>query len=441
VQKIEGMLTPAKETHLYADFTKIHIQDLQGNPAIIYAVGWARNWVGTVVIGDISPGAKITAYFMETSGRYIPMAIRGETSGKNVNIGWFFQLGDTAYAVNSQGFAFATDENTVFVQDIPTAPGFAGPWNISFYSYGIPLAVVHDGHGLAQRVYMLNDHMDFSLQNLPTLLPPSQPIGDFETLHLPVFANNLLVEGLPTLAASCGTVLIPYTAATTLIGYGVMRIFSEGGQLQLFSSDGSGAGSLTLVLNDNEAVQFGGRRLPMPLPPMLIDGVVYVPAISLFRGIMPFSNGHILPSRIELYQNELFPQGPHFFANYNPEQAVNLPVFVNGQPINAALQTITDNYRFIAGQGTIYSTILMIELAPVLQSLGYSYSQSDCGEGFYIHSYTSATEWIYTYPVLGRFTRPATIDGRIYVPLFCFFRDAWPHANVAVYDGGIYIGM
>jgi len=444
VLKIEGILTSTGNIPLYADFTKIHIIDPNGNPATIYTIGWSRNFMGTVAIGTISIGEEITAYFVEQSK--IPIAIQGQTDGFYANIGWFSQLGDTNYAINSHdSFTFTVNENTAFVNDIPTMPSFINtpdnPWNISHYTNDLPLAVLYTSGqpAMAERVYLLNCHIESWLENLHTLLPPSLPLSDFQTIELPVYANNIQIEDLPTLAAPCGTILIPYTAATTLISYGVMRMFNEYGDMWLASSDGSGAGTLTLTLGSAEAVQFGGRRLPLTLPPTLINGVIYVPALSLFRGIMPFANGHILPSRIEVYQTERFSQGPHLFANYSPEEAVNMPVFVNGEPVDASLQIATDHYHFIPGQGTLYSSILMIELAPVLHALGYSYSQSDCGEGFYIQDELTNTIWISTYPVLGRLTRPITTDGRFYVPLFCLFRDWFMPTNVAVYDGAIYI--
>lgn len=465
VLSVMGILDDDNTIPAFADFTKINIKDDDGNIVRIISVGWAGN-VGTLNFGAITVGEPIKAFIPvnEHIGAsdlptYIALAIVGALDDVNLQIGWFSACEQEGYAIiDDNSFAFKVDVHTVFVRAQP--PYFASDMSVDdwhrhvrYHTESMGLAIIYSDlssgnidRATASKVFSLNNEISRLLSNaeefdsLISVLLSSLSLTQFTILPLPITVNGIMVESLPTVIKDNGTVMVPYTAVTSFLNYGVSRLM-YGEKLRLNSGDGSMFASLNLTVGKTVAVLGGGRNVHLCTPLILIDGVIYAPLLSLYRmGAMPVTNAHITETRIEIYNMEHFIQGSSLGRWNQPfylsvEEAAAMSISVNGQTIANSSVILTHH----EGMG---SPFLMVRLEPILQALGSYQAEWQADNGAVI-VLNMETQEEYRYFGSNGFVPPIISDEQLYVPLFSFFRDWFTGGqnttNTFVYESRIEI--
>lgn len=125
----------------------------------------------------------------------------------------------------------------------------------------------------------------------------------FEVLQLPIIAYGRKLDEKP-LVMDDGTIMVPLQSS---IGWSALGLISIGlddfddGSLTMAVTDGSIAGIRTIAVGSTIIVM-AGERMVLCTPPIVVEGIVYVPFLSFFRDARPFifSYAEIFSDRLEI---------------------------------------------------------------------------------------------------------------------------------------------
>jgi len=134
-------------------------------------------------------------------------------------------------------------------------------------------------------------------------LPHIYSRNEFDVLTIPIIAYGTKMDEFP-IVNNDGVIMVPLqsaigNSATVSIGLG-NDIYCDG-SLVVVVSDGSIFGIRIFSVGSTVVVKSGGR-LSLCTPPIIVEGMVYVPFVSFFRyiGLFGFTTAYVYDDRLEI---------------------------------------------------------------------------------------------------------------------------------------------
>jgi len=446
---VEGPVDENGVVPWYVDWFRIDIEKEDGSPAAIIGVHQTAFLFGTMPVAGMAVKAYIPAnspsFTADVPAYIASVIIAGMPAEQDVTVCWFRQQGDTYVNVDGS-FAFMVDDETeIAFLDVQLAQWSAN--RLWFNLADKAVAVVHeamaDGTVTAIRAVALYYDLPLSrwvfwdYDDLPdhitlTVTDYIFPAADFETIHLPIFANGIKIEGpFPLLAADGITIMVPFRPIFMAgIGFGNYAMLQPDGGLRF---GGGGAGSENSHWKVGRASVSGiGWSRPLDTPPIIVGGVIYVSLASMRSA--PFVRTWLFEDRIDIYIEYFLPYGPWLPFDWDehpmtPEEVAALAVVVDGtiKPITPAVSS-REHFQ------------IMLPIEPFAQIMGDSVQWLNVHETlghpmlraeyayFVIDAYGEVVFMIFQHEYLG---------DELYMPLSPYLW--WLGFNFIVYDGQILI--
>lgn len=358
------------------DWFEIEIEKPDGTPAIIAGM----NSTGFFFGENPTHGMEIVAYiphdaptFINTPPLYVATAI----------VGGFTQYGNIKILHDiTEPFTFITTNETEFFCE-----EFNYEWDMGWGFRDMPIVIMYnETRGempVARKVFRLNNGIprpswnagtddDFPTEITLTFRDYIFPFEDFEILDIPILLHGTEIE-TPPISAPCGTILVPLREAMT-VGVGIyFATITHEGNLWLLSGGGGSEDSTWQVGREFFSSGPMLSRVPLLMPPILVGGIIYVPAIGSVDNA-PFISGWTFPNRIEFYRQHDYPYGrwlgevswsDHLMTD---EELASMPIVVNGVEISARAKFCDRNE---------WRNTILVPVIPILEEVGYTFVREE----------------------------------------------------------------
>jgi len=458
ILSIEGLVTDGV-IHQDVDWLKIHIESNNGEPVTLVATRW------TVVPFDgFFVGKVVTAYVNANTARLVDdrliyiasVLVINVPGGVGVYTGYFgtieqqlerrggsfvfysFDSGEYDF-VCSDGTIRTTNCGTVFAYNrMELLEGYKWLSNVRdglVFIYNQPEYETNEPIAITEIHKIADSYFDwrFGWEGAEFHVPEMYSFSDFTALDMPIFLQQeLLISSTPPLLHHDGvTVMVPFMSiardwAFQFIGASV----SLGDSGLMFGTSGGGSGETAKMAVGGTRASGTGLSVNFTTPTMLVDGVLYVPLIEFFAGVSPafLTDAFIYNNEIHIIRRGWCALHGHSSrAGWGGEterqittDVSQLPIFINGERVEAPPPLLADcGYN------------IMLPVRPLAEALGFTISISPCGEQARIieciDTDTADTDTEEFFMQEERWIRIYTpfewVDGELYAPYWCFFRD------------------
>jgi hypothetical protein len=470
ITSIHGLIGADGAIHEFAEWVHIHIEDENGEEITLVATP------ATVMpFENLAEGEQVTAYIL--SGRrlsceprmYIASAlVAGKPEGVGIYIHYFHEHQTTMSFWNkpvTDRFLYVNETVTsadgrVFVRTETSVitPFFMDNFAPTHAGYAIIYATTEEGEPTPIIEAMLISEsfgvfIPESEGGVEFLLPKMYSFADFETFELPIFIEQELFElPLPMILHHCGTIMAPFKPIGEnfwFVNFWINNGSPFGGPPSgpTFGTSGGGSGESARMIPGSNIAWGTGFSATFVTPPILVDGVFYVPLLGVFATTSPFPstdvfiyNGeiHIVPAGWSILHGRF--SARQGWGGDSPERPITanvsaLPIFVEGRWLDIPSAILTEDAYDI-----------LLPIIPIAEALGFSLTLWDCGEIMYVDGCPMRGRFIIAQPSVDmreRFPdlrwpmlRSASfswIDGELYGELWDFFRDALNVGGFASY--------
>jgi hypothetical protein len=172
-----------------------------------------------------------------------------------------------------------------------------------------------NGVPLASKIIILDEiYRPWGMENPDDTLPDTIVLSitdhvfsmsDFEKVELPVYINNERDDTLTPIYARDGTtILVPFRQIyRSAANFGNFAYLTPDGQLNFGESAGSSSDSLWTV-GSTVTWYVGGQENFLTMPPIIVDGVIYVPLLSAFAQAAPYTGVRLFKEKIDIYRDD-----------------------------------------------------------------------------------------------------------------------------------------
>jgi|GEM_PF-1836749 len=394
ITSIHGLVGADGAIHELAEWVHIHIEDENGEEITLVATS------ATIMpVGNLAAGEQVTAYIL--SGRRLSCEPR-------------------MYIAS----AFVTEE----CEPIPIIDAM-----LTSESFGVVIPESESG-------------VEF-------LLPKMYSFADFETFDLPLFIEQELFSlPLPMILHHCGTIMAPFKPIGEnfwFVDFWINNGSPLGGPPSgpTFGTSGGGSGETARMIPGSNIAWGTGFSATLVTPPILVDGIFYVPLFGVFATASPFPSTdafiyndevHIVPAGWSILHGRF--SARQGWGGDSPERPIStnvsaLPIFVEGRRLDIPSAILTESAYDI-----------LLPIIPIAYELGFSLTLWDCGEIMYVDGCPMRGRFIIAQPSVNlreRFPdlrwpilQSASfrwIDDELYGELWDFFRGALDVGGFASY--------
>jgi len=379
ITNVEGPVDKDGSVPWYVDWLRIDIEKDDGTPAVIIGVHQtaylfgSKPTVGMAVeafIADDNP--TITA----EPPMYVSSAIIADMPPDfNFTTSWI-ESGDDINSYNSSDgtFSFKTDSETIITTANEMLKNRSIP-ELNNVGAVVVYASETEDIPLASSVVILD--------NLWDRTPPGEvalsfmdyifPASDFEKIDLPIFVNDDEIEALPPMLAADGsTVLVPFRQIfMSGIGFGDYAYLTFDGQLDFGGGGGGSENSYWMV--GSTIVKHMGWVSHLNIPPIIVNGVIYVPLLSSFAYAAPYSGAWLFDDKIDIYSPNTYPYGT-WFGRYTWEDEES---FISKEEV-AAMSIVVNGIELDIPPAVLAEyDDLMVPITPIAEALGYRVRKQD----------------------------------------------------------------
>ena len=397
ITNFEGPVNDDGSIPWYVDWFRFEIETEDGDPAVIIGVHYTAFMLGSTP----AVGMRVTGYISHDSpvftedGEIVYIAVAIIGGEPDVVVCSFREAGNT-YISNDTSFRFITGENTEIKHAM-----WANPWTYStfwwerikgFIDFAVFYETNTDGIAVATTVVLLDHDIPHVSNTIGMYSPATVPgswwiedipeqinlsvtdhiftMDDFEQLNLPIFVNGRVgVQRIdqPAIIGANGIIMVPFRPIFQYVGFGNYAELDLVGGLNF---GGGGAGSENSYYRVGEAkVWHLVVSATLDVPPIIVEGVIYVPLQTFFNGYAPFTGAWIFEDRIEIFGESQSRYGPYYewswFADTsNADVVAAMPVMVNGMQVDAVAELLD------------YCDI-RVPASPILKALGIQWDGAE----------------------------------------------------------------
>jgi hypothetical protein len=265
--------------------------------------------------------------------------------------------------------------------DVLEASGVFDSERIPFSSGMANLAVFYEtnaeGIAVATDVVILDNHLPLTWWTYDSANPLDFVFAenmytrdDFQVSNLPIILNGEQTN-LKALVGLDG-VFVPFRRVFLHVGFGNRAHLDNEGLLHF--GGGGGSDNSNWAIGVPSVQLMGGFRRPLDLPPIIVDGVIYVSLQAFFTGASPFAGAWVFEDRIEIWGEVFYPFGPSVGGStleegrLSSEDVSAMPILVNGVQIDATAELV-DSWRIAMPFAEIGSALdLQLDYANVEQA-------------------------------------------------------------------------
>ena len=297
---------------------------------------------------------------------YIASAIISDA--RDVAVSGFSKDGDS-YVSSDDSFRFITDGNTETKHAM-----WANPWSSSlmwddfgrgYSDFAVFYEIDSQGIAVATTIIALYDELPIQwwFDNTPDSINLSvtqhiYKMADFEMLDLPIFVNGEKIDQSPIIGKN--GVYVPFRPVFLHVGFGNYAHITLEGALS-FGGGGGGSENSYWCVGDATVAGIGWSR-QTDVPPIIVDGIIYVSLQAFFSRAAPFTGAWIFHDRIDIWGEGYFPFGPSVEQRswdeelFSFDEVASMPVFVNGARVDVVAELV-DSWEIVVPFEPIAKTL------------------------------------------------------------------------------------
>jgi len=466
VTAIRGLLTPEGNIHPYVSWLELDITDENGTQTTLLATAETVVPFGGLAVGETITGFVLTRRPRLPGGQpmYIVSAlITNVPEGLGIHVHYFEITYTTRINVHGnpwQGRMFlneqipnigdyllATDERSFLRTDETYFIDFRNPLNGREPAGFVILYELSDtshAHTPIYKGFFINENFDTrSNEHYMTdfVMPKMHALTDFEILDLPVYLHQerFPLDVPPIIYHDGTTIMIPLAPLAEQLWWGMGFFVGYWGFH--FGIFGGGSGETAAMQFERNYATGLGRMDSFGTPPILVDGIIYLPLFGFFVGVSvrQASDAFIYNGEIHivnrgwsfLHSDQIWRRG-FGVDEYNPISAdvSGLPIYVDGRMIDAPPAFLSEDKLDI-----------MLPLVPLAKELGFSTEIEPCGcvqitlqshtvivtaehgcKAQYDNVHDNAIRWTPSPWRDGSSTAYTWVNGEVFLPFWGFFR-------------------